>query len=81
MGTVMYAVLITLGEMISFLPIPGGFFSLATRFLSPAIVPPHSVGDLISGICLRLVVLVCIRSRLSSETSCLSKHNDILAPQ
>jgi yeast amino acid transporter len=40
MGTVMYAVLITLGEMISFLPIPGGFFSLATRFLSPAIVLP-----------------------------------------
>lgn len=24
--------------MISFLPIPGGFFSLATRLLSPAIV-------------------------------------------
>jgi hypothetical protein len=30
--------------MISFLPIPGGFFSLATRFLSPAIVRPNQLG-------------------------------------
>jgi len=34
----MYAVMITLGEMISLLPVPGGFLALANRCLTPALV-------------------------------------------
>jgi len=48
MGTVLYSVLvltlliiydkISYGEMVSYLPVPGGFFALANRTLSPALV-------------------------------------------
>ncbi|KAI0032175.1 amino acid permease [Vararia minispora EC-137] len=36
MGTICYATMITLGEMISYLPIPGGHIKLAERFVDPA---------------------------------------------
>ncbi|KAG1838432.1 amino acid permease [Suillus subalutaceus] len=36
MGTIVYCVMITLGEMIAFLPIPGGQMKLAERFVDPA---------------------------------------------
>ncbi|KAG2368239.1 amino acid permease/ SLC12A domain-containing protein [Suillus spraguei] len=36
MGTIVYAVMITLGEMVAFLPIPGGHIKLAERFVDPA---------------------------------------------
>jgi len=36
MGTICYSVMISLGEMITFLPIPGGHIKLAERFVDPA---------------------------------------------
>jgi amino acid transporter len=36
MGSIVYSVMITLGEMIAFLPIPGGHIKLAERFVDPA---------------------------------------------
>ncbi|KAG1878439.1 amino acid permease/ SLC12A domain-containing protein [Suillus tomentosus] len=36
MGSIVYCVMITLGEMISYLPIPGGPIKLAERFVDPA---------------------------------------------
>ncbi|KAI8069715.1 amino acid transporter [Gongronella butleri] len=36
MGTIVYAVMNTLGEMVAYLPIPGGHIKLAERFVSPA---------------------------------------------
>jgi amino acid transporter len=36
MGTVCYAVMISLGEMIAYLPLPGGHIKLAERFVDPA---------------------------------------------
>ncbi|KAI6044997.1 amino acid permease [Pisolithus marmoratus] len=36
MGTIVYSVMISLGEMIAFLPIPGGHIKLAERFINPA---------------------------------------------
>jgi amino acid transporter len=35
-GSVCYAVMISLGEMVAFLPIPGGHIKLADRFIDPA---------------------------------------------
>ncbi|KAI8593146.1 amino acid permease [Geranomyces variabilis] len=37
MGTVCYAVMCSLGEMVSFLPLPGGHIKLAARFVDPAL--------------------------------------------
>ncbi|WVF69298.1 hypothetical protein IAT40_004074 [Kwoniella sp. CBS 6097] len=37
MGSICYCVMISLGEMISFLPIPGGHIKLAERFVDPAL--------------------------------------------
>ncbi|OCF43945.1 AAT family amino acid transporter [Kwoniella heveanensis CBS 569] len=37
MGSICYSVMICLGEMISFLPIPGGHIKLAERFVDPAL--------------------------------------------
>lgn len=37
MGSICYSVMISLGEMISFLPIPGGHIRLAARFVDPAL--------------------------------------------
>jgi len=49
---------ITLGEMVSLLPLPGSFFGLANRTLSPSIVSPrNSMSDNI-GICVWMDVLV-----------------------
>ncbi|KAM0756257.1 amino acid transporter [Meredithblackwellia eburnea MCA 4105] len=36
MGSICWAVMISLGEMVAHLPIPGGHLSLATRFIDPA---------------------------------------------
>ncbi|KAJ7638578.1 amino acid permease [Roridomyces roridus] len=36
MGTIVYSVMISLGEMVSYLPIPGGQIKLAHRFVDPA---------------------------------------------
>ncbi|KAF8807642.1 amino acid permease [Phlegmacium glaucopus] len=36
MGTICYSVMVSLGEMIAFLPIPGGHIALAERFVDPA---------------------------------------------
>ncbi|KIJ68242.1 hypothetical protein HYDPIDRAFT_146092 [Hydnomerulius pinastri MD-312] len=36
MGTIVLAVMVSLGEMIAFLPIPGGHIKLAERFVDPA---------------------------------------------
>jgi len=36
MGTICYSVMISLGEMVAFLPIPGGHIKLAQRFVDPA---------------------------------------------
>ncbi|TFK40978.1 amino acid permease [Crucibulum laeve] len=36
MGTICYSVMICLGEMIAYLPIPGGHIKLAERFVDPA---------------------------------------------
>ncbi|KAI0750026.1 amino acid permease [Daedaleopsis nitida] len=36
-GTVCYSVMISLGEMIAFLPLPGGHIKLAGRFVDPAL--------------------------------------------
>ncbi|KAJ7781571.1 amino acid permease [Mycena metata] len=35
-GTITYAVMISLGEMVAYLPIPGGHIKLAERFVDPA---------------------------------------------
>ncbi|KAF8552154.1 hypothetical protein OG21DRAFT_1486409 [Imleria badia] len=35
-GTICYATMVSLGEMTTFLPIPGGFIKLAERFVDPA---------------------------------------------
>jgi amino acid transporter len=35
-GTIVYAVMISLGEMVSYLPIAGGHIKLAERFVDPA---------------------------------------------
>jgi amino acid transporter len=37
MGSICYSVMISLGEMIAFLPIPGGHIKLAERFVDPAL--------------------------------------------
>ncbi|CAA7266616.1 unnamed protein product [Cyclocybe aegerita] len=37
MGTICYSVMISLGEMIAYLPIPGGHIKLAERFVDPAL--------------------------------------------
>ncbi|KAJ3185074.1 hypothetical protein HDU87_002640 [Geranomyces variabilis] len=37
MGTVCYSVMCSLGEMVSFLPLPGGHIKLAARFVDPAL--------------------------------------------
>ncbi|KAI9567922.1 amino acid permease [Boletus coccyginus] len=36
MGTICFATMVSLGEMITFLPLPGGFIKLAERFVDPA---------------------------------------------
>ncbi|KAF8807581.1 amino acid permease [Phlegmacium glaucopus] len=36
MGTICFSVMVSLGEMIAFLPIPGGHITLAERFVDPA---------------------------------------------
>ncbi|KAI8065915.1 amino acid permease, partial [Gongronella butleri] len=36
MGTIVFSVMNTLGEMVAYLPIPGGHIKLAERFVSPA---------------------------------------------
>ncbi|KNZ73488.1 Lysine-specific permease [Termitomyces sp. J132] len=36
MGSICYSVMISLGEMIAYLPIPGGHIKLAERFINPA---------------------------------------------
>ncbi|KAI0053278.1 amino acid permease [Auriscalpium vulgare] len=36
MGTICYSVMVSLGEMVAFLPIPGGHIRLAARFVDPA---------------------------------------------
>ncbi|KAJ7667693.1 amino acid permease [Mycena polygramma] len=36
-GTITYSVMISLGEMIAFLPVPGGHIKLAERFVDPAL--------------------------------------------
>ncbi|KIY45383.1 hypothetical protein FISHEDRAFT_49356 [Fistulina hepatica ATCC 64428] len=36
-GTITYTVMISLGEMVSYLPIPGGHIKLAERFVDPAL--------------------------------------------
>jgi amino acid transporter len=36
MGTIVYAMMNCLGEMVSYLPVPGGHIKLAERFVSPA---------------------------------------------
>ncbi|KAL8290295.1 hypothetical protein RQP46_003234 [Phenoliferia psychrophenolica] len=36
MGSITYAVMVSLGEMVAHLPIPGGHISLASRFVDPA---------------------------------------------
>ncbi|KAG9311192.1 amino acid permease [Chiua virens] len=35
-GTICFAVMLSLGEMIAFLPLPGGFIKLAERYIDPA---------------------------------------------
>ncbi|CAL1705952.1 unnamed protein product [Somion occarium] len=35
-GSICYAVMVTLGEMVAFLPLPGGHITLAERFVDPA---------------------------------------------
>ena len=35
-GTVAYAVMVSVGEMVSYLPVPGGHIALAARFVNPA---------------------------------------------
>ncbi|KAF8516104.1 amino acid permease [Hysterangium stoloniferum] len=35
-GSICYSVMVSLGEMIAFLPIPGGFIKLAERFVDPS---------------------------------------------
>lgn len=37
MGTICYCTMVSLGEMIAFLPIPGGHIKLAERFVDPAL--------------------------------------------
>ncbi|KAH7924878.1 amino acid permease [Leucogyrophana mollusca] len=37
MGTIVYSVMISLGEMVAYLPIPGGHIKLAERFVDPAL--------------------------------------------
>ncbi|KAL1738913.1 amino acid permease/ SLC12A domain-containing protein, partial [Schizophyllum fasciatum] len=37
MGTICYSVMVALGEMIAYLPIPGGHIKLAERFVDPAL--------------------------------------------
>ncbi|OCB84510.1 amino acid permease [Sanghuangporus baumii] len=37
MGTICYSVMISLGEMVAYLPIPGGHIKLAERFVDPAL--------------------------------------------
>lgn len=37
MGSICYSVMISLGEMIAFLPLPGGHIKLAERFVDPAL--------------------------------------------
>lgn len=37
MGTICYSVMVSLGEMIAYLPIPGGHIRLAERFVDPAL--------------------------------------------
>ncbi|KAE8228050.1 hypothetical protein CF326_g7033 [Tilletia indica] len=37
MGSICYAMMMCLGEMISYLPVPGGHITLATRFVDPAL--------------------------------------------
>ncbi|KAG6901843.1 hypothetical protein C0995_007229 [Termitomyces sp. Mi166 len=37
MGSICYSVMISLGEMIAYLPIPGGHIKLAERFVNPAL--------------------------------------------
>ncbi|KAF8319959.1 putative general amino acid permease [Clavulina sp. PMI_390] len=37
MGSITYAVMVSLGEMVSYLPIPGGHIKLAERFVNPAL--------------------------------------------
>ncbi|KAF8338015.1 amino acid permease-domain-containing protein [Cantharellus anzutake] len=36
MGSICYCVMISLGEMVAYLPIPGGHIKLAERFVNPA---------------------------------------------
>ncbi|KAG2146553.1 amino acid permease [Suillus bovinus] len=36
MGSIVYCVMITLGEMVAYLPVPGGHIKLAERFVDPA---------------------------------------------
>lgn len=35
-GSICYAVMISLGEMVAYLPVPGGHIKLADRFVDPA---------------------------------------------
>ncbi|KAF9513610.1 hypothetical protein BS47DRAFT_1344093 [Hydnum rufescens UP504] len=50
-GTICYSVMLCLGEMISYLPIPGGHIKLAERFVNPAVLIRHGLELLVQLVC------------------------------
>ena len=73
MGTVIYSVLvpnsefhnannkITIGEMVSFLPLPGAWFALSNRTISPSLVYPFISKITFLGFRMWMDILVYVR--------------------
>ncbi|KAF9517401.1 hypothetical protein BS47DRAFT_1339816 [Hydnum rufescens UP504] len=53
-GTICYAMMLCLGEMISYLPIPGGHIKLAERFVNPAVLIHHGLELLVQWVTITL---------------------------
>ena len=49
---------ITLGEMVSYLPLPGGWFTITGRTLNPSFVVPSSIVLTPVGLCMWMDLLV-----------------------
>ena len=76
-SSVVISVMLTMGEMISFIPEPGGFITLANRCLSRAIVFSH-LNNTNEGLPLWMVVLVWILYGRRWTTCCHRRYFGLL---
>ncbi|KAG2100035.1 amino acid permease-domain-containing protein [Suillus cothurnatus] len=77
MGTIVYCVMITLGEMVAFLPIPGGHVKLAECFVDPAFSFALGWNYWYSWmISLRLLTFIIIPAKIAASALLINYWND-----